>query len=276
MSTLKVLDRECFEELFGMGSGYVMDFSNRTFSEFFRESARIDIYSDKYAANGDSKARRLRAFIELEADALVGKILSDLLEYWLYKTPQPGAKETALVQRAKQIVGRLLGHSVPPQDSGQAFLRQDFGPISLQKILSTGPLVPILESRLAEAVRCLKADSPLAVIFHCGSILEGLLLALACTNPQQFNQAPNSPKDKAGTVKQFHEWTLAQFIDVACEVGYLKLDVKKFSHALRDFRNYIHPYEQMSARFNPDKHTAEICLQVLKAAIASLSGGRSS
>lgn len=105
MSTLKVLDRECFEELFGMGSGYVMDFSNRTFSEFFRESARIDIYSDKYAANGDSKARRLRAFIELEADALVGKVLSDLLEYWHYKTPQPGSKETALVQRAKQIVG---------------------------------------------------------------------------------------------------------------------------------------------------------------------------
>lgn len=274
MSTLKVLDREYFEELFGMGSGYVMDFSNRTFSEFFRESARIDIYSDKYAANGDSKARRLRAFIELEADVLVGKVLSDLLEYWHYKTPQPGVKETALVQRAKQIVGRLLGHSVPPQDSGQAFLKQDFGPISLQKIPSAGPLVPILEYRLAEAIRCLKADAPLAVIFHCGSILEGLLLALACANPQQFNQAPNSPKAKAGTVKQFHEWTLAQFIDVACEVGYLKLDVKKFSHALRDFRNYIHPYEQMSARFNPDKHTAEICLQVLKAAIASLSGGR--
>ncbi|WP_158247213.1 hypothetical protein [Geothermobacter hydrogeniphilus] len=26
--------------------------------------------------------------------------------------------------------------------------------------------------------------------------------------------------------------------------------------------------------FSPDKHTAEICLQVLKAAIADLSGGR--
>ena len=79
MSSLKMLERDCIEELFGMGSGYVMDFSNRTFSEFFRESARVDIYSDKYAANGDSKAKRLRAFIELEADPLVGKTLSDLL-----------------------------------------------------------------------------------------------------------------------------------------------------------------------------------------------------
>ena len=275
MSSLKMLERECLEDLFGMGGGYVMDFSNRTFSEFFRESARVDIYSDKYAENGDSKAKRLRAFIELEADTLVGKTISDLLEYWQYKTPQPNAQETALAQRAKQIVERLLGKPVSPRDSGQEFLKQDFGSISLQRIPSVGLLAPILESRLAEAILCLNANAPLAVIFHCGSILEGLLLGVASANPQQFNQAPNSPKDKAGNVKQFHEWTLAQFIDVACELGYLKLDVKKFSHALRDFRNYIHPYEQLSARFNPDKHTAEICAQVLKAAIASLSRERS-
>lgn len=274
MSSLKMLERNCIEELFGMGSGYVMDFSNRTFNEFFRESARVDIYTDKYAANGDSKAKRLRAFIELEPDLLVGKALSDLLEYWRYKTPQPDAKEAALAERGKQAVERLLGKSAQPRDSGQEFLKQDFGPVVFQRIPTAGPLVPILEARLAEAIRCLKADSPLAVIFHCGSILEGLLLGLASANPQQFNQAPNSPKDKEGSVKKFHEWTLAQFIDVACELGYLKLDVKKFSHALRDFRNYIHPYEQMSAHFNPDRHTAEICLQVLKAAIASLSGSR--
>ncbi|MDP2156426.1 MAG: hypothetical protein Q8K68_01795 [Nitrospirota bacterium] len=257
-----------------MGNGYVMDFSNRTFSEVFRESARVDIYADKYATNGDSKAKRLRAFIELEADALVGKAIADLLDYWRYKTPQPNAKEAALAERARLAIERLLGKSVQPMDSGQEFLRQDFGPLSIQKILTTGQLAPILESRLAEAIRCLKADSPLAVIFHCGSILEGLLLGVASANPKQFNQSPNSPKDKMGNVKQLHEWSLAQFIDVACELGYLKLDVKKFSHGLRDFRNYIHPYEQMSARFYPDKHTADICLQVLKAAIASLSGTR--
>ena len=97
---------------------------------------------------------------------------------------------------------------------------------------------------------------------------------MASANPQQFNQASNCPRDKLGAVKKFHEWTLAQFIDVAWELEYIGLDVKKFSHALRDFRNYIHPYAQMSSGFSPDNHTAEICLQVLKAAIVSLSGGR--
>lgn len=276
MSSLKMLERDCIEELLGMGSGYVMDFSNRTFSEFFRESAHVDIYEDKYAVNGDSKAKRLRAFIEIEPDPIVGKTISDLLEYWRYKTLQPSADETALAARATQLVERLLGRPMQPRNSEQEFLKQDFGPLSIQKISTTGLLAPILESRLTEAIQCLKADAPLAVIFHCGSILEGLLLGLAIAKPQQFNQAPNSPKDKSGDVKRFHDWTLAEFIDVACELGYLKLDVKKFSHGLRDFRNYIHPYEQMSSQFNPDRHTAEICLQVLKAAIASLSGSRGS
>ncbi|MGH9439669.1 MAG: hypothetical protein ACRD22_17725, partial [Terriglobia bacterium] len=172
------------------------------------------------------------------------------------------------------VIERLLGKKVQPKESGEEFLKKDFGPLTLQKIPSAAPLASILEARLGEASRCLQVNAPLAVIFHCGSVLEGLLLGVASAHPQEFNQAPSSPKDKDGKVRPLHGWTLSQFIDVACELGFLKLDVKKFSHGLRDFRNYIHPYEQMSARFDPDRHTAEICLQVLKAAIASLSGRR--
>jgi len=274
MSGLKIQERESLEELFGMSSGYVMDFSNRTFGEFFRESVRVEIYSEKYSVNGDSKAKRLRAFIELENDQLVGKALADLLDCWRYKTSEPNAKEKLLLGRADELVEKLLGRVVQPKDSKKEFLGKDFGSLSIKKIPSVGPLESILEARLAEAIKCLQSDAPLAVVFHCGSILEGLLLSVAIANPKEFNQAPNAPTDKSGQVRQFQDWTLAQFIDVSCELGYLKLDVKKFGHALRDFRNFIHPYEQMATKFNPDKHTAEICLQVLKAAIASLGGQR--
>jgi hypothetical protein len=274
MSNLKMVERQCFEELFGMASGYVLDFTNQTFSEFFRESVHVDIYAEKYAVNGDSKAKRLRAFISLEPDARVGKALSDLLEYWRYKTAQPGSHDDQLALQATRVIERLLGKPIQPKESGDEFLKKDFGPLTFEKIPSAAPLLSILETRLDEASRCLQANAPLAVIFHCGSILEGLLLGVASAHPGEFNQAPSSPKDKNGKVHSLHNWTLSQFIDVACELGFLKLDVKKFSHGLRDFRNYIHPYTQMNARFNPDRHTAEICLQVLKAAIASLSGRR--
>ena len=89
----------------------------------------------------------------------------------------------------------------------------------------------------------------------------------------RFNSLASS-KDKAGEVNPLHEWSLAQLIDVASDLKLIKLDVKKFSHALRDFRSYIHPFEQMFSGFTPDPRTAEICFQVLKAALADLSKTR--
>ena len=43
MSSVKMLERECFENLFGMDSGYVIKFTNPTFRDFFRENACVDI-----------------------------------------------------------------------------------------------------------------------------------------------------------------------------------------------------------------------------------------
>ncbi|MDQ5979905.1 MAG: hypothetical protein QG602_2880, partial [Verrucomicrobiota bacterium] len=133
----------------------------------------------------------------------------------------------------------------------------------------------VLAARVKEAVECVAAGAPLSAIFMCGSILEGILLAVALKNPAEFNRASASPKQKdTGKVRPFHEWTLANLIDTAHEVGVLRLDVKKFGHAVRDFRNYIHPYEQMASSFHPDQHTAQICMQVLRAALVGLKANR--
>ena len=135
--------------------------------------------------------------------------------------------------------------------------------------------VPVIESRLNEARTAMGAGAYLSTIFLCGSVLEAVLLGAAQSDPARFNRASASPKTADGSVKRFHDWSLAQFIDVGCEAGLLKPDVKKFSHGLRDFRNFIHPYEQMSSGFTPDEHTAKVCFQVLKAALASVAGERS-
>lgn len=274
MSNLKEIEKRVFEDLFGMASGYVLDFSNNTFAEFFRETVNIDIYASKYAFNGDSKAKRLRAFWETEPGALVGKVLAGLLEVWQYNAARNGqTNNSPQYKQAAGIVTRLTGEQPDPVATEQEFLHRQYQNISIKNLSIDPNVAPVLESRLAEAQHCL-ASAPLATIFLCGSILEGILLGVALQKPKEFNQAANSPKNKDNKVKPFHEWSLAQFIDVAHELGELKLDVKKFSHELRDFRNYIHPYQQLASKFTPDKHTAEICLQVLKAAIADLSGGR--
>lgn len=151
------------------------------------------------------------------------------------------------------------------------FLDKEFDDISIDSLGLDSIVSEVLKIRFGEIKNCFAAQAHLSVIFLSGSSLEGILLGIALKSPKEFNQAKSAPKDKEGKVKQFPDWTLSQLIDVSFEVGLIKDDVKKFSHALRDFRNYIHPYQQVSSRFYPDHHTAKICFQVLKAGVFQLS-----
>jgi len=71
-----------FEELFGLPSGYVMDFTNLTFESFIYNSVGVGINDTKYESGSGSKAKRLKKLVKLEDDNLVFKLFSDLLKYW--------------------------------------------------------------------------------------------------------------------------------------------------------------------------------------------------
>lgn len=151
------------------------------------------------------------------------------------------------------------------------FLRKQFGDdIHIQELGLDSVITSYLQQRVDEAQSCPKNKVPLGTIFLLGSTLEGILLAVALKDQAKYVRSKTAPKEKAGPVKKIYDWRLAELIDVAHEVDDLKLDVKKFSHVLRDFRNYIHPFHQMSHSFNPDQHTVDICWQVFKAAFYQL------
>ncbi len=275
MSTLSTIEKQRLEDLFGMASGDVLNFSHPKFAEFFRQEVGINIQDPRYAFNGTSKAKLLRAFWEVEEPVNVGRALEKLLELWRYLN-DPGKDERAdrQFEECSRTAARLLGRELT-QETESDFLKRDFGAISVEGIGLDHAIEKILAARVKEAVDCLAAGASLSAIFMCGSVLEGILLSVALKNPAEFNRATASPKQKdTGKVRPFHEWTLANLIDTAHEVGVLRLDVKKFSHAVRDFRNYIHPYEQMASSFHPDQHTAQICMQVLRAALVGLKANR--
>ncbi len=52
------------DDLFGMGGGYVLDFSDRTFAEFFADELNVGIDDPKFEVEGTSKAKRLRCFLK--------------------------------------------------------------------------------------------------------------------------------------------------------------------------------------------------------------------
>lgn len=276
MSSLTDIEKRYLEKLLGMQSGYVLDYSDATFSEFFNRH-KIDIHGSRYQTYGTSKAKKMRAFWEREPDALVGIVLSEMLDSYEADCDLNGRQaDASVLEKSRSIIARLSGKPIPANAAPTVddFLHREFTVPNIQKLPIEAQAVPIVEDRLAEARAAMGAGAYLSVIFMCGSVLEAVLLGAAQKEPARFNRASSSPKAADGSVKRFHEWSLAQFIDVACEVGLLKLDVKKFSHGLRDFRNYIHPYEQMVSGFAPDEHTAKVCFQVLKAALASVAGER--
>lgn len=66
-----------------MASGYVLNFSDRTFREYFADH-RVDIDDAKYKAGGTSKANRLRSFWQLEPNLLVGRVTEALINYGIH------------------------------------------------------------------------------------------------------------------------------------------------------------------------------------------------
>lgn len=278
MASLTTNDKQILEKLFQMGGGRILDFSDRTMGEFFNDDIGVNIYDEKYNYASGSKANRLRGFWQEADDPVVGKSIIKLIEYIenqilidnLSKKDFP----SNLIDKAKKISDRLLGKQTVDNDIAEdEFLKKEFNEITLSSLQLDGTIITILEQRLEEIKQCLNSRSALAAIFLCGSTLEGILLGIATSNTQKFSNAKASPKDKNGKVLEFHKWSLSNFIDVAKEVGFLKEDVKKFSHSLRDFRNYIHPYQQAVQQFNPDEHTAKLCWQVLRVAIFQITNG---
>lgn len=276
MSSLTDTDRRYFEKLLDMAGGYVLDFSNATFDEIF-SMHRIRIHHEKYQKYGSSKAKKLRAFWEIESDSLVATVMSEMLDAYEVSCDLNGhEKDEIVLSKCRQIVERLSGKksSAASPITEDQFLKHEFAIPNIHKLPLDAAMIGIIEIRLEESRIALGARAYLSVIMLCGSVLEAVLLGAALQNAQKFNRSASSPKDISGKVKKLHEWSLSQLIDVSYEVGLIGIDVKKFSHGLRDFRNYIHPYQQLASGFSPDEHTARVCFQVLKAGLANLSGDR--
>lgn len=127
MSSLKMHEKSILERLFDRG-GYVLNFSNRTFSDFFQENG-IDIYTEKYNFNGTSKMNRLRSFWELEDDQTTGKLLDALLEYACATEQVSDDNKKA----GQTVINRLL-NKTSNEKTEKEFLNIDYSSINITKL----------------------------------------------------------------------------------------------------------------------------------------------
>ena len=57
MSNIRQIDMMFLNDIFEMNSGYVLNFSDRTFAQFFAAELNIDINDPVYAKTGNSKGK---------------------------------------------------------------------------------------------------------------------------------------------------------------------------------------------------------------------------
>jgi hypothetical protein len=121
MANIRALDFLVLDDLFGMGSGYVLNFSDRTFAQFFAEELNVDIGAPSYSANGTSKAKRFRCFLQTEDAQTAVRALTTLWEYREAARVRSGQAEDVNNAHGQflAVINRMLGKA-PPAANGIA------------------------------------------------------------------------------------------------------------------------------------------------------------
>ncbi len=110
MGALSIKQKTILETVLDMKGGFVLDFSNASFEQFF-EDLGIDIFDERYANIGTSKANRLRAFWQLANKNEIAKSVLAFCEYIQTKQEtQPNALTVSDEQLARlRDMARELG-----------------------------------------------------------------------------------------------------------------------------------------------------------------------
>jgi hypothetical protein len=117
LADLKPREKRLFEEVLGMASGYVLDFSNNTFARFVEETINIDIYDGLGYEEYCSKANKLRQIWQQETDYVVGELMDELLTYYedscASREQDISLHEKGLILDLRNIVKRLKSAAGP-------------------------------------------------------------------------------------------------------------------------------------------------------------------
>jgi hypothetical protein len=97
------------------------------------------------------------------------------------------------------------------------------------------------------------------VIILCGSTIEAILLDLLKTDLTRAISAPSAPPKK----KDLDDWDLSELISVSTELGLVDAGLSKFSGAVRQYRNLVHPGREIAGQLKCDREEAEIAANVL-------------
>jgi len=140
MANLTTIEKQILEKSFQMTGGYVLNFSDRTMGEFFRDDIGIDIYAKKYNYASGSKANRLRGFWLNADNTIVAKTILKLIEYIENQILLNNLKREDFpidrINKSKEIAEKLLGGKIEKKENkSKATFKNGNINITLQKAI---------------------------------------------------------------------------------------------------------------------------------------------
>ncbi len=116
----------------------------------------------------------------------------------------------------------------------------------------------LIERDYIEIQRAYVASCWKSVIILSGGAIEAILLDLLQQNQSAAMAAPKTPKKPDIT-----KWDLADLINVCVELKLVDQSVEKLSHPVREYRNLVHPGNEIRNKLVFGTEEAKIALEVL-------------
>lgn len=116
----------------------------------------------------------------------------------------------------------------------------------------------ILKRDYQEIQRAYVANCWKSVIILAGGAIEALLLDALSADAGKATAAPSAPNKK-----DLNKWDLADLIKVAVEIGVVPNGVDKLSHSIREYRNLVHPGNELRQKLAFGHEEARIAVEVL-------------
>jgi hypothetical protein len=143
----------------------------------------------------------------------------------------------------------------------EAELATDEGPVTETRsfpFVKDSRIRAIVERDYIEIQRAFIAQCWKSTIILAGGAIEAVLTDILIARESAAKAASSAPK-KPDILK----WDLADLINVAVELGAVSAAVSKLSHPIREYRNLVHPGNEIRTSITFDQGEARIALEVL-------------
>jgi len=124
--------------------------------------------------------------------------------------------------------------------------------------INNSDLRAIIERDYSEIQRAYIAQCWKSVMILCGGAIEAILTDLLKSDETSTKASKSAPKEPDIT-----RWDLSQLIGVAVELKLVSTAVEKLSHSLREYRNLVHPGNELRSKLRFDAEEAKIAIEVL-------------